>query len=142
MIRTTVEACQATVTAPPGAHTTSISGKPLLPERLKTASITTSEFFRQLMQDTSFRSKLSYQAFEEIDHRENWVEHFNLNGRLADVNFSVSLIHGHGDRVIPSTESVQLHEALRSLGKNSQLTLTRLLDHGDLILDRQFDQVV
>ncbi|MCO6432853.1 alpha/beta hydrolase family protein [Nitrosomonas nitrosa] len=112
--------------------------KPLLPERLQTASITTSQFFRQLMQDTSFRSKLSYQAFEEIDHRENWMDHFNLNGKLANVNFSVSLIHGHGDRVIPSTESVQLHEALHRLGKNSQLTLTRLLDHGDLILDREF----
>lgn len=110
---------------------------PRLPEHLQSASTETANFFMQLMQDASFRSELSYKAFEEIDQRERWMDHFDLTNKLDDINFSVSLIHGHNDQVIPSDESVRLHEALRQLGKNSHLILTKLLDHGDLILSRE-----
>lgn len=110
--------------------------KPVLPEYLRSASTGTANFFRQLLRDTAFRSELSYKAFEEIDQREHWMDYFDLANKLADIDFSVSLIHGHGDRVIPSDESVRLHESLRLLGKSSQLALTKLLDHGNLILSR------
>lgn len=114
--------------------------KPALPAFLQSASTKTVNFFMQLMEDTSFRSELSYKAFEEINQRERWNDHFDLENKLDYVDFSVSLIHGQFDRVIPSNESVYLHESLQQLGKNSHLILTKLLDHGDLSLTKDFWQ--
>lgn len=110
--------------------------RPLLPDRLQTVSAGAVNFFMQLLNNASFRSELAYQAFEEINQRERWTDYFDLEHRLDYVDFSVSLIHGQGDRVIPSNESVHLHALLQRRGKNSHLVLTSLLDHGDLNLSK------
>ena len=114
--------------------------KPALPAFLNSASTKTVNFFMQLMEDTSFRSELSYKAFEEINQRERWNDYFDLENKLDYVDFSVSLIHGQCDRVIPSNESIHLHESLQQLGKNSHLVLTKLLDHGNLSLTKNLWQ--
>ncbi len=112
--------------------------KPELPGYLQSSSAATVDFFEQLLQHAAFRSELSCKAFAEIDRRENWTDHFDLVTKLDGIDFSVSLIHGRDDWVIPCSESIYLHEALQRLGKNSQLVLTKLLGHSNLMLSSGF----
>lgn len=108
--------------------------KPLLPGRLRSFPAGTVDFFSRLRQHTGFRSELSYKVFKEIDQKEHWMDQFDLTTRLEGINFSVSLIHGRDDRVIPADESVCLHRALQRRGKKSRLVLTKLLGHGNLVV--------
>ena len=90
------------------------------------------------MEDASFRHQLTQNALDEIDRKEHWLNQFDLDKQLTHIDFSISLIHGYHDQVIPSHESVSLHNQLAQLGKKSHLVLTTLLDHGDLVLNRNF----
>ncbi len=109
---------------------------PLLPHSLQNASKFASHFFCRLLEDAVFRHQVAQSALEEIDRREHWLTQFNLDKQFTNINFSISLIHGHHDQVIPSHESVFLHKRLGQLGKKSRLILTTLLDHGDFVLSR------
>ena len=111
---------------------------PLLPCSLQRASRNASHFFYRLLEDASFRYRLTQNALEEIDRREYWLNRFDLDKQLTHIDFSISLIHGYHDQVIPSHESVSLHNRLAQLGKKSHLILTTLLDHGDFVLNKNF----
>lgn len=112
--------------------------KPLLPYSLQNASKEAAYFFCRLLEDASFRRRVTQSALDEIDQREHWLNRFDLDKQLTNIDFSISLIHGYHDQVIPSHESVFLHKRLEQLGKKSHLILTTLLDHGDFVLNRNF----
>lgn len=112
--------------------------QPLLPYSLQYTSRNASLFFSRLLEDASFRHQLTQNALDEIDRKEHWLNQFDLDKQLTHIDFSISLIHGYHDQVIPSHESVSLHDQLAQLGKKSHLILTTLLDHGDLVLNRNF----
>ncbi|HMU64783.1 MAG: hypothetical protein U1E82_02680 [Nitrosomonas sp.] len=112
--------------------------KPLLPYSLQNTSKEATHFFCQLLEDTFFRRQVTQSALEEIDRREHWLNRFDLDQQLTHIDFSISLIHGYHDQVIPSHESIFLHKRLAQLGKKSHLILTSLLDHGDFVLNKNF----
>ena len=112
--------------------------QPSLPYSLRCASKNASNLFCRLLEDASFRHRLTQNALNEIDRREHWLTRFDLDKQLTHIDFSISLIHGYHDQVIPSHESVSLHDRLVRLGKRSHLILTTLLDHGDFVLNRNF----
>lgn len=112
--------------------------KPLLPYLLQNTSKEAAHFFCQLLEDAFFRHQVTQSALDEIDRREHWLNRFDLDKQLMNIDFSISLIHGYHDQVIPSHESVFLHKRLAQLGKKSHLILTTLLDHGDVVLNKNF----
>ncbi len=112
--------------------------RPLLPYSLQCVSVNAAHFFCRLLEDAAFRYQLTQHALDEIDQREHWLNRFDLDKQLTHINFPISLIHGYHDQVIPSQESVFLHNRLTQLGKKSHLILTTLLDHGDFVLNRNF----
>ncbi len=50
---------------------------------------------------------------------------------IQNLKASVALIHGQDDRVVPASESRTLHRLLKNAGKESRLTITPLISHGD-----------
>ncbi|MFO7579146.1 MAG: alpha/beta hydrolase [Nitrosomonas halophila] len=108
---------------------------PRLPQVLQATSPDNIGVFWKMLNDVDFRRGIVYGAFADVDQSESWAEKFNLADKLEQVTFSVNLIHGQRDRVIPSSESIQLHDVLQHQGKHSHLTLSNLLDHGDLIVN-------
>ena len=107
-----------------------------LPILLQSASLSNIQLFGNLLNNTDFRRTIVYGALKEIDRSEHWSQKFHLEDKLDHASFSVNLIHGQHDKVIPSSESVCLHESLLRRGRCSKLVLTNLLDHGDLTLNR------
>lgn len=58
-------------------------------------------------------------------------EAFTITPAVAEaLRARICLLHGAGDRVIPPSESVQLHALLRAAGRESWLALTSLIGHG------------
>ena len=108
---------------------------PHLPHHLQSVPVSSLSLYEKLQTDVDFRQKLVYQVLTEIDQTEKWSEKFSLTGKLDQVTFPVFLIHGNNDNVIPASESRSLHEELNHLGKQSELLLTSLLDHGDLTIN-------
>ncbi len=50
---------------------------------------------------------------------------------IQNLKAAVALIHGKEDKVVPASESRQLHRMLKKSGKEVRLTITPLLSHGD-----------
>lgn len=50
---------------------------------------------------------------------------------IQNLKAAVTLIHGQDDRVVPASESRQLHRMLKDSGRDVRLTITPLLSHGD-----------
>ena len=50
---------------------------------------------------------------------------------IQNLKAAVALIHGKEDKVVPASESRQLHRMLKESGKEVRLTITPLLSHGD-----------
>lgn len=79
---------------------------PRLPQVLQATSPNSIGIFWKMLNDVDFRREIVYRTFADIDQSESWAEKFNLADKLGQVTFSVNLIHGQRDRVIPSSESI------------------------------------
>lgn len=113
---------------------------PIAFELLRNASSEQKDLFLKLMYDQNFSRNLIIKALHEIDQTESWSTLFNIEPLLPNIHFTVHLIHGKDDQVIPSSESVELDQLLRSASISCSLNLTSLITHGDMYFGQHLIQ--
>jgi pimeloyl-ACP methyl ester carboxylesterase len=99
--------------------------------KLSKTSASVRALFHNITADLNFRTQMFSLALEKIEEKENWRDRFDISRKIAQLEASISLIHGREDAVIPASESEQLFQLLKNNNKPASLLITDLLDHGD-----------
>ena len=106
----------------------------LLPEVKANTDAKTVEFYEKLVSNTEFRREVIMKAWTKIPDFNNWKNRLDLSIHAHKITCPVAIIHGNGDLVIPTSQSVLLHSLLKEKNKKVHLEISNLLDHGDLKL--------
>lgn len=106
-----------------------IPGLPVLLRRSHPDVLT--EWMR-IQHDPSYRLTILQDARKRFSNYDQWITSFDLVSVLHSIESPVFLLHGKNDNVVPSNQSIQLHQALVKLGKKSYLCISPLIDHGDI----------
>jgi pimeloyl-ACP methyl ester carboxylesterase len=106
----------------------------LLPEIKANSNPQTVEFYEKLVSNTAFRKEVIMRAWTKIPDFNNWKNRLDLSIHAHKITCPVTIIHGNGDQVIPTSQSVLLHSLIKESNKKVHLEISNLLDHGDLKL--------
>lgn len=108
--------------------------EPELPLYLERLSKTDWRLFHLLKNDPESRMMHWGRIKKHSPGVRRMLSGLSVVSHLPGINARVVLVHGADDRVIPASESVQLHERLKLLNKDARLLLTPLISHGDVRL--------
>lgn len=105
---------------------------PLLPEQKAKSKPENVELYQKLVNTTSFRKEVIMRAWTKIPDFANWKNRLDVSIHARKITCPVAIIHGNGDQVIPTSQSVLLHSLIKEKNKKVNLEISNLLDHGDL----------
>lgn len=111
---------------------------PALPRVLMQANPAAAELYKKLITDAQFRTETLLKAWHNLPDAKHWKEQLDVASHASKLLLPITIIHGKDDIVIASSESLSLYELLKAKNKNVSLTLTSLLDHGDLKIGWNF----
>jgi hypothetical protein len=107
---------------------------PELPALLSTLPRGVRRMFARLQSETAYRWYHWKRICSPAKGVSGMLKRLSTLSTIDSLRAAVALVHGSGDRVIPSSESVILHRRLRECNKKSRLSLTPAISHGDTTL--------
>jgi len=105
---------------------------PLLPSILAQTDFATVDLYNKLRYNIEFRKDMMMKAWTKIPDFTIWKNRLDLSKHAHKITCPITIIHGKEDVVIPSSESILLNSLLKNHNQKVHLTLSNLLDHGDI----------
>lgn len=91
----------------------------------------TKKQFEEILNNLEIRKKILGQIFS-IQKIQNYTNNFDTLKHLKHCKARISLLHGKHDNVIPPSESLLLYNECKKYGIPVKLSITSLLDHGNV----------
>jgi hypothetical protein len=107
---------------------------PELPALLSTMPHDVRRMFTRLQSETAYRWYHWKRICSPAKGVSGMLKRLSALSTIDSLRAAVALVHGAGDRVIPPSESVILHDRLCECNKKSRLSLTPVISHGDTTL--------
>jgi acetyl esterase/lipase len=104
---------------------------PELPALLPTLPRSVRRIFTRLQSEAAYRWYHWKRIYSPSKGVRGMLKRLSAVSTIDSLRAAVALVHGVDDRVIPPSESVILHRRLREGNKQSRLSLTPAISHGD-----------
>ncbi len=107
---------------------------PELPQLLRRLPRGVRRIFTRLQKEPSYRWYHWKRICSPVNGVNDLLKRLSTVSTIDSLRAAVALVHGADDRVIPPTESAILHRRLCESNKQSRLSLTPAISHGDTTL--------
>lgn len=105
----------------------------------------TKKIFHEITNNIEIRKKILNQIFS-IKQIQNITSELDTLKHIKNCKARISLLHGKHDNVVPSSESLLIYNECKKYGVPAKLSITTLLDHGNvsanLNLIKEFYQLI
>lgn len=108
---------------------------PRLDNHLASMSQKEKDFFFQIKNDPDFRMKHWKDIVKKGGESRVLLTELSVLTHISKINLPVLLVHGKKDDVVPSEESILVHQHLQKRNVKSKLCVTNLISHGDTGMD-------